>query len=92
MEKILKAELSSKEWLVAIDASSFGLEEWEEAVRFLLEKLHSVKLQASFTEIREYLSCCAQSTSGTYPLLDFVEIVAEFYEQHGLDSAKPLDD
>ena len=92
MEKVLQAELRSKEWLEAIDASSFGLEEWEESVRFLLEKLHSAKLQASFTEIREYLSCCAQSTIGKYPLPDFVEIVAEFYEQHGLDSANSLDD
>ena len=87
-----KAELSSQEWLIAIDASSFGPEEWEEAAQFLLEKLHSDKLQASFTEIKEYLSCCAQSTIGSYPLPPFVEIVTEFYELYGLDSAKPLDD
>ena len=87
-----KAELSSKEWLAAIDSSSFGPEEWEEAAQFLLEKLHSDKLQASFTEIKEYLSCCAQSVIGSYPLPSLVEIVTEFYELYGLDSAKPLDD
>ena len=86
-----KAELSSKEWLAAIDSSSFGSDEWEKAAQFLLEKLHSDKLQASFTEIKEYLSCCAQSTIGSYPLPPFVEIVTEFYELYGLDSAKPLD-
>ena len=87
-----QAELSSKEWLAAIDSSSFGPEEWEEAAQFLLEKLHSDKLQASFTEIKEYVSCCAQSVIGSYRLPPFVEIVAEFYDQYGLDSAKPLDD
>ena len=87
-----KAELSSQEWLIAIDASSFGPEEWEEAASHLLEKLHSGKLQATFHEIREYLSCCAQAAIGSYPLPPFVEIVAEFYDQYGLDSAKPLDD
>jgi hypothetical protein len=87
-----KAELSSKEWLAAIDASSFGPEEWEEAARFLLERLLLDKLQASFTEIREYLSCCAQAAIGSYPLPPFVELVTEFYDQYGLDSAKPLSD
>ena len=87
-----KAELSSQDWLIAIDASSFDPEEWEEAARFLIERLHLNKLQASFTEIREYLSCCAQAAIGSYPLPPFVEIVTEFYDQYGLDSAKPLSD
>jgi len=87
-----KVELSSQEWLIAIDASSFGPEEWEEAASHLLEKLNSGKLQATFPEIREYLSCCAQAAIGSYPLPPFTELVTEFYDQYGLDSAKPLSD
>tara|TARA_Y100000588_G_scaffold236968_1_gene250562 strand:+ start:835 stop:1110 length:276 start_codon:yes stop_codon:yes gene_type:complete len=86
-----KAELSSREWLIAIDASSFGPEEWEEAASHLLGELNLGKLQATFPEIREYLSCCAEAAIGSYPLPSFVEIVKEFYDQYGFDSAKPLD-
>ena len=82
-----ESSFNSKDWLAAIDASSFGPEEWEGAARVLLAKLEDDKLHAPFDEITEYLSCCAQSVVGTYPLPRLEEIAAEFYDRHGMEKA-----
>ena len=81
------ARFNSKDWLAAIDASSFGPEEWEGAARVLLAKLEDDKLHAPFDEITEFVSCCAQSIVGTYPLPRLEEIAAEFYDRHGMEKA-----
>ena len=81
-------EFQRNEWLVAIDASSFAIDEWKDASQFLYERLKAENLCASPDEIREYLSCCAQATVGTYPLPSFSDIVEEFYSKFGMDSAK----
>ena len=81
------SRFNSKDWLTAIDTSSFGPEEWEGTARALLAKLENDKLHAPFDEITEYLSCCAQSVVSTYPLPRLEEIALEFYDRHGMEKA-----
>ena len=88
----MNSRFNSKDWLTAIDASSFGPEEWEGAARVLLAKLEDNKLHAPFDAITEYLSCCAQSIVGTYPLPGLEEIAAEFYNRHGMEKATAIEE
>ena len=86
-DSLTNAGFNSKDWLAAIDTSSFESEEWEGAARVLLAKLEDDKLHATFDKITEYLSCCAQSVVGTHPLPRLEEIAVEFYDQHGMEKA-----
>ena len=80
-------DFSSDEWLAVIDASSFDPEEWEKAAVILKARLENDELEVEFEQIREYLSCCAQSVIGTYPLPGLSDIAVEFYESHGIEKA-----
>tara|TARA_B100001123_G_C14514313_1_gene711602 strand:+ start:200 stop:496 length:297 start_codon:yes stop_codon:yes gene_type:complete len=85
----MEFDFTSEEWLRAIDESFYATNEWEDAAKSLWRKLSDDGLQASFMQITEYLSCCAQSVANSYPKPNLADVAAEFYVSHGMEQAIP---
>ena len=85
----MEFDFTSEDWLRAIDESFYATNEWEDAAKSLCRKLSDDGLQASFRQITEYLSCCAQSVANSYPKPNLTDIAAEFYMSHGMEQAIP---
>ena len=85
----MEFDFTSEDWLRAIDESFYATNEWEDAAKPLCRKMSDAGLQASFRQITEYLSCCAQSVANSYPKPNLADNAAEFYLSHGMEQAIP---
>ena len=87
----LNSELNQteqKKWGEVMLQHSFDEEDWIKARSTLIKLLLNDRKVADEEAIRSYISCCAEATSGTYPLPRLVDLVTDFYSQYGMDSAK----
>lgn len=89
MENESGLDLESERWREAIDASAHSPEEWREAAHALTKALAARKQRAAPEDVMEYLSCCAQSSTGG-PLLSLSDLALAFLEAHGMEKADPL--
>ena len=87
----LNSELNQteqKKWGEVMLQHSFDEEDWIRARSTLIKLLLNDRKVADEEAICSYISCCAEATSGTYPLPHLVDLVTDFYSQYGMESAK----
>ena len=88
---IRKENLSESEiekWGDKILQHSFDEEEWFVARDSLIRILSSDHKYADENSIRSYISCCAEAVGGSFPLPTLSDLVIEFYQQYGMESAQ----
>ena len=78
----------SRKWGEVILQHSFDEEDWYSARSSLINLLSLDNKSADENAIRSYICCCAEATNGTFPLPPLEELVSEFYNQYGMESAK----
>jgi len=86
----LNSELNQteqKKWVEVMLQHPFDEEDWIKARSSLIKLLSDDFKVADEEAIRSYISCCAESLSGTYPLPHLVDLVSDFYNQYGMESA-----
>ena len=81
-------QIEQKKWGDVMLQHSFDEEDWNKARSSLIKLLLNDRKVADEEAIRSYISCCAESLSGTYPLPHLVDLVSDFYSQYGMESAR----
>jgi hypothetical protein len=81
-------QIEQKKWGDVMLQHSFDEEDWIKARSSLIKLLLNDRKVADEEAIRSYISCCAEASSGTYPLAYLVDLVTDFYNQYGMESAK----
>ena len=77
------------EWHEVMLAHSYDFQDWDQARSGLINLLHLQNKIATESEVRSYVSCCAEAVSGGYPLPNLSKTIKEFYQKYGMESAEP---
>lgn len=87
----LNSELNQtekKKWGEEMLQHSFDEDDWMKARSSLIQLLFNDRKVANEEAVRSYISCCAEASSGTYPLPQLTDLVTDFYNQYGMESAR----
>ncbi|MBT3667962.1 MAG: hypothetical protein HN548_10840 [Opitutae bacterium] len=88
---VCDSEINKEErlkWGEVILQHSFDEEDWYLARSSLIKLLSLNNKYADEDAIRSYICCCAEATSGTIPLPPLKDLVSDFYNHYGMESAK----
>ena len=66
----------------------YDLDDRNEARVHLLQLLKNDQRNASESDLRAYLSCCAESAGSVHPIPELKETVEEFYSRFGMENSK----
>ena len=83
-------EVERYEWYETMTHYAFELKDWEDARTLLISYLFKDRKTAEESEIRSYLTCCAESVSGSTPLPDLSSTLTEFYIKFGMEETTNL--
>ncbi len=83
-------EVERYEWYETMTHYAFDLKDWEDARTLLISYLFKDRKTAEESEIRSYLTCCAESVSGSTPLPNLSSTLSEFYIKFGMEETTNL--
>ncbi len=79
-----------RKWVEVILQHPFDEDDWYDARISLIKLLSLDEKYADEDAIRSYICCCAEATSGSFPLPTLKDLVNEFYNEFGMESAKKI--
>ena len=79
---------NAKAWEELMVDYLYDLDDWNEARCNYCSYLKTIREMPLKSDLRSYLSCCAESAGSVHPIPDLKETVEEFYSRFGMENSK----